>query len=445
MMKKGHLLTVLLVWLTMLPAEAQTLLTLDECLRMGIERNLGLSRRQNQMRRSKEAISESRSNLLPQINAYFNLNDNFKETTNVAYVPASDVFSVSEVMHYNAQGGLQLSMPLYNQSLYTAISVKKLLADIDGMQYEKARQDLIMQISRLYYLGQMTMEQIRLVDENIARLTQLRDITQSLADNGVALEVDVQRVDINLKDLQVRHKNAQSLHQQQLNTLKYLINYTAGADIALVTMATDAAPAMPQLTGVSAMLPELQLLQGQQEVSEKQVSLVKQGYLPTLNLTGQLAWNTFSDKFSGWLDGASAYNKWYNNYGIGLSLRVPVFDGLNKKYRLRQAKLDSENAHIQMEDTRLNFEKEYANAINDLENNRRTYEDQLANLRLAEQVYGVTADRYKEGLAGMTEVLQDEISINSAQNSYVQALYNCYTANLTLLKLTGQLDSLMKR
>jgi len=443
-MNKGTILAAIFACsLTVTTTKAQTVLTLSECLQTGIENNLGLTGQRNQTTASRDAIGEARANLLPQINGYFNLNDNFQPQTNVGYSPAAGSFVVSEMLQYNAAGGVQLSMPLYNQSLYTVVAVKRLLADISKMQYDKACEDLILQISRLYYLGQMTAEQIRLLNENIGRLSQLRDITKALYENDIVLEVDLQRIDINLKALRVSKQNAESLHQQQLNTMMYLINYSAASQIALTPINVSSEPSV-SLTGIDEQMPELQMLHGQLQLRQKQVSLVKQGYLPTLSLTGQLAWNTFSDKMSGWMDGSSSHNKWYNTYGIGVSLRVPIFDGLSKKYRIRQAKIDAKNAEIKLRDTQLSLQKEYLNAVEGLTNNKRNYEEQLENLRLAENVYHVTAERYREGLAGMTEVLQDEMSINAAQNAYVSAHYNYQTAALTLLKLTGKLESLLK-
>lgn len=435
--------TMSLLLTTQPTATAQTVLTLEECLNRGIEQNLSLAGKRNQTAASREAVGEARANLLPQINGFFNLNDNFEPQTNVGYSPAAGAFVVSEMLQYNAAGGVQLSMPLYNQSLYTAVEIKRLLADISQMQYDKAREDLVIQICRMYYLGQTTAEQIRLLEENIGRISQLRDITQALYENDVVLEVDLQRIDINLKNLRVNLKNAQSLHQQQLNTLKYLINYKADANIALSPIEVSQEPYV-ELTGVNGDMPELQLMRGQLGLRQKQVSLVKQGYLPSLSLTGQLSWNTFSDKAAGWLDGNSTYNKWYNTYGIGVSLRIPIFDGLSKKYRLRQAKIELQNAQTSLQDLEQNLHKEYANATEELTNSRRSYQEQTENLRLAERVYAVTADRYKEGLAGMTEVLQDEMSINAAQNAYVSAHYSYRNAALTLLKLTGRLDQLTK-
>ena len=46
----------------------------------------------------------------------------------------------------------------------------------------------------MYYLGQVTAEQIMLIKANITRLEELRDITQAFFDNGMSMEVDLKRV-----------------------------------------------------------------------------------------------------------------------------------------------------------------------------------------------------------------------------------------------------------
>ena len=113
------------------------------------------------------------------------------------------------------QPDCELQMPLYNQTVYTALSISKVLDEISRLSYEKAREDLMMQIAKMYYLGQATAEQITLVKANIARLEELRDITVAFYDNGMAMEVDVKRVNINLENLQVQYDNAQAMLAQQ--------------------------------------------------------------------------------------------------------------------------------------------------------------------------------------------------------------------------------------
>ena len=106
--------------------------------------------------------------------------------------------------------------------------------------------------------------------------------------------------------------------------------------------------------------------------------------------------------------------------------------------------MDILNLQLTQENTRKNMETQYANATNDLRNNQRNFKKQKDNYLLAEDVYAVTSDRYKEGIASMTEVLQDEMRMSEAQNNYISAHYNYRLTNLSLLKLTGRLDMLSK-
>ena len=170
--------------------------------------------------------------------------------------------------------------------------------------------------------------------------------------------------------------------------------------------------------------------------------MIRQGYLPSLALTGNFTYSAFTDKFGNWFRSGPS-NHWYNSSGLGITLRVPVFDGLERRSKIRKAKLDIENVRIAYDDALKSLRTQYLNAANDLMNCRRTFAKQCDNYRLAEDVYAVTTDRYREGIASMTEVLQDEMRMSEAQNNYVTAHYDYRVTNLTLLKLTGRLDSLL--
>ena len=122
-----------------------------------------------------------------------------------------------------------------------------------------------------------------------------------------------------------------------------------------------------------------------------------------------------------------------------------MFDGFDKRSRIRKAKIDVENARLSYTNALKNMETQYLNAINELQNSERNYRKQRDNCRLAENVCKVTNDRYREGISSMTEVLQDEMRVSEAQNNYLTAHYNYQIANLTLLKLTKQLDKLIKQ
>lgn len=436
-----QLLVIFTSLCVLVPVKAQDVLTLEECLRLGIENNLSLESSRNEIRKGEHTLSENRAKLLPQINAVAGFNDNFNPPVSVTDGSAyGNPYNVTKTLQYNASAGIQLQMPLYNQTVYTAVDIARTMNELNRLSYEKAREDLILQISKMYYLSQNTAEQIALIKENISRLNELSSITQAFYDNGMAMEVDVKRVNINLENQRVQYDNAQSMLTQQLNLLKYVIDYPADKEIALTPVDTENTTSV-SLTGLDNNQYELQLLQSKQKLAEQQRKMIGQGYIPSLSLTGSWMYSAYTDKAKNWFHSGSS-NHWYNSSGIGLTLRIPIFDGLDKRAKMKKAKIEIENAKLSYENALKNMQTQYLNATNELMNSQRNFRKQKDNYLLAEDVYQVTTDRYREGIASMTEVLQDEMRMSEAQNNYINAHYNYQVTNLSLLKLTGQLETL---
>lgn len=436
-----QLLVIFTSLCVLVPVKAQDVLTLEECLRLGIENNLSLESSRNEIRKGEHTLSENRAKLLPQINAVAGFNDNFNPPVSVTDGSAyGNPYNVTKTLQYNASAGIQLQMPLYNQTVYTAVDIARTMNELNRLSYEKAREDLILQISKMYYLSQNTAEHIALIKENISRLNELSSITQAFYDNGMAMEVDVKRVNINLENQRVQYDNAQSMLTQQLNLLKYVIDYPADKEIALTPVDTENTTSV-SLTGLDNNLYELQLLQSKQKLAEQQRKMIGQGYIPSLSLTGSWMYSAYTDKAKNWFHSGPS-NHWYNSSGIGLTLRIPIFDGLDKRAKMKKAKIEIENAKLSYENALKNMQTQYLNATNELMNSQRNFRKQKDNYLLAEDVYQVTTDRYREGIASMTEVLQDEMRMSEAQNNYINAHYNYQVTNLSLLKLTGQLETL---
>lgn len=62
---------------------SQEVLSLEECLNIGIENNLSLQTKRNDMEKGKYTLSENRARLLPQINGFANFNDNIDPPVSV--------------------------------------------------------------------------------------------------------------------------------------------------------------------------------------------------------------------------------------------------------------------------------------------------------------------------------------------------------------------------
>ena len=429
-------------------AQSDTL-TLKRCIEIGIENNLTLQQKQQDIHIAEIGQSENRHKLIPVIQGYANFVHNVERATSVTdgsnlskLLGVDAPYMVGQGLDFQTTGGFQLSMPLYNQTLYTGIQIADKMKKISEASYEKAKEDLTVEISKLYYLAQTTAKQIELIRSNIGRMESLKSITSAFYDNDMALKVDVQRVDINLENLRTQLTNAEAMYEQQLNLLRYTLDFAPDTPILLSTLKgyMDYDDSY-LLRGLSPDLYELQLLNMQSEVLEKQKKMINQGYLPTLSLVGATQWTAFTDKFENYFH-THPTNKWYNHTYWGLQLNVPIFDGLAKRNKSRKVAAQYTQLQTTIADTEKKLQTQYQNSLNDWHNNIRNAERQRENYRLAESVYLVTSDQYKEGVASMSDLLQDEMRMTEAQNGYISALYKYMVSELSLLKLTGQLNRL---
>ena len=429
-------------------AQSDTL-TLKRCIKIGIENNLTLQQKQQDIHIAEIGQSENRHKLIPVIQGYANFVHNVERATSVTdgsnlskLLGVDAPYMVGQGLDFQTTGGFQFSMPLYNQTLYTGIQIADKMKEISEASYEKAKEDLTVEISKLYYLAQTTAKQIELIRSNIGRMESLKSITSAFYDNDMALKVDVQRVDINLENLRTQLTNAEAMYEQQLNLLRYTLDFAPDTPILLSTLKgyMDYDDSY-LLRGLSPDLYELQLLNMQSEVLQKQKKMINQGYLPTLSLVGATQWTAFTDKFENYFH-THPTNKWYNHTYWGLQLNVPIFDGLAKRNKSRKVAAQYTQLQTTIADTEKKLQTQYQNSLNDWHNNIRNAERQRENYRLAESVYLVTSDQYKEGVASMSDLLQDEMRMTEAQNGYISALYKYMVSELSLLKLTGQLNRL---
>ena len=389
---------------------AQTM-TLKQCIETGLERNLGVRTVAEDVRTADVTRSENRSKLLPVIQAFGNFVDNVHRGTSVtdgsgiSKLLGMDVpYMKNQGLQYTVQGGFQAQMPLYDHTIYIGMKIADRMKELSQVSLDKAREDLTMQIAQLYYLAQTTREQIVLTEKNIRSLESLDSITHALRDNGVVLAVDVKRVNINLANLRVARDNALAVYEQQLNLIRFTLDLAPEAPLELEPLKTrEGRLEHVRYNGVSPMRYELQQIALQRQITEQQRKQIKAGYLPTLSLVGNLSWANFTDRFHHYFHDHES-NHWYNTTSWGL----------------------------------------YLNGLNDWQNNRRTVETQMENYKLAEEVYSVAANQYREGVTSMSALLQDEMSMTQSQTAFVNAVYKYLVSELTLLKLTGQLGELTK-
>lgn len=159
-MKKLFVLLLSFLWLSDVSGQ-QRVYSLKECVETGIRNNLSLKNSRLSVLKSKTALTKERSRLLPVLSADFQITDYLMKPANVTTgtllgndFPDDPAWQKIQSMQYAMTAGIRLGIPLYNQTILSAVNVARTMQELSNLSYEKAVEDLTVQISNVYYLAQ---------------------------------------------------------------------------------------------------------------------------------------------------------------------------------------------------------------------------------------------------------------------------------------------------
>jgi outer membrane protein TolC len=163
----------------------------------------------------------------------------------------------------------------------------------------------------------------------------------------------------------------------------------------------------------------------------------KFSYLPTVaafyNLQRNGQYNKSNESFTGhpWF--------WYNINQVGLNVNIPIFDGGQKKQKIKQSQLALEKLDNNLDNLKKGIDLEKTIAKNTLTNAILNMDIQEQNMELAEKVYNTEKKKYEQGLGSSFSLLQTDNELQQAQSNYFRSLYDAIIAKVSYLKALGKL------
>ena len=423
-------------------------LSLKDCVKQAVEKNIKIRTAKIDKEIGIEKKNEASASLYPKINLNSNFTDNVKLQKimvdgALVGAPGTEIpFTMGS--QYSATEVLNISQILYNQTAITALKLARKANETYDLNIRKSKEEVGVQVAKMYALALTTIEQQKLVEGNIDRSERLKKITGVTIEAGTGKQIDMDRVNVNLGNMYTQLSNSKAAYEQQLNTIKYLLQLPLDTPVELTdTVGTELLSIQPiQLNDFSSNV-NVQLLESQKQINSLNKKYINAGYLPSLSLSGQAAYQGQQNKFSTYFNNGSE-NKWYSYANFTVTLSIPVFDGFERRSKARQAEMDYRKSELTLKDTKESLSMDYRNALNTYQNNKTNVKRQKQNLSLAEKVYQETSLKYKEGVVTMSNLLQDETSLSNAQDGYLTALYNFKDSELKIMSLNGEINSLIQ-
>lgn len=422
-------------------------LSLQQCVKIAVENNINVKSARIDKEKTEYKKQETRAALLPKINLSGSFQDNLSLPTTVipgSFIgkPGTDI-AMQMGSQYNASASLSISQVLYNRTNLLALEITKKSEALSNLSVEKVSEEIAAEVARLYFLILTTTEQQKLIEGNIVRAEKLKNITKVIVENGIGKQVDIDRVNVNLENYYTQLSNTQATLEQQMNMMKYLLDIPQEQNIFL-TDKTD----VPMLQNTPALMSDfsnqvdIKLLESQQQTNLLNQKMVKSEYLPTLSVSGLFAYQGLKSDFK---DYFGSSNKFYPYSYLNFSLSIPLFDGFKKHAKSNQARLEYQKTQDKLDAAKESFSMNYKNALNNYINNKNNVSRQQNNLKLAEKIYDESSLKYHEGLTNMSNLLQDEISLNNSQSGYLTTIYNFRDSEIKIMSINGEIRNLYNK
>jgi outer membrane protein len=384
---------------------------------------------------------------LPQINGSIDLKDYIAIPTSLLPAqifggPDGSFIPVKFGTKYNATAGISASQLIFSSDYIFALKASKEFMNLSRISVTRSKSDLISQVSKAYYTVLISKQRINLLEAGLNRLKKSLSDTKAFNTQGLTEGIDVERLEVQYNNLTTERDKVLQLIGVSESVLKFQMGYAISDPIALSDSLNVGADSFQPLSTAKADItqrPDYQLLKAQQSLLDVDVKRLKWGYLPTLSAYGSYQYNAQRNTFNFGNDKNDPSKQWFKVALIGATLNLNIFDGLQRHYKIQQAKISSQKNINNIRNIELAGEMEASMAAINYNNAYATLLSQKRNMELAQHVVEVAQKKYSNGVGSNLEVVMAEASVLEAQTNYYGSVYDLLSASIDYKKATGAL------
>ena len=422
-MKRHFLLMLLLAALNM--AQSQRVWTFDECIDYALEHNLDIRKSQLARQQAEYQWKASRYAWLPTLSANAGEYLGFGQSPSYTGVYVSDNSS-------SASFGASLSLPLFQGlNLSNTLNADALNLQVSEMDQKAVLLSLKLNVMAFYMQVLYGKEQVEIARRQTELSVEQLQKTRELFENGRVAEADVYESQAQLASDRANLTQAESDLALNLLTLTQALELEDSEGFEISDPEDFFAGQVglfgtPQATIAYA-------LQNQPAMEAARLRLKKSYYDLKASKS---AWYPSLDFFAGYSNGLYHYfgdnnpntpvgeqMKRNSRAQLGLSLNIPIFNGMKTKYRVKMTELSIADQQINLENTEKTLHKEINQAYGNAKAAKQKMEALETSLEASRVAYDFAKAGFEVGKKTLLELNESKTRYHKAQSDLLQARY----------------------
>lgn len=411
-----------------LPEEA----SLEECIDFALENQANVQQALIDEEIGRRDIASALSGWYPQLNGSANYNRNIIVPTNVINNQPIQ-FGVRNTSNLL----LQADQKILDPSLIQASKAAKYVRLQNAQNTENSKINTIVSVSKAFYDVLTSEEQIRIIDENIGRITkQLKD-ARAQYETGLVDNTDFKRAQITLATTQADRKRTTEMLNYKYAFLKELVGLNPQHTLKL----NYENKSMEQEMLVDTMENlnyqrriEYRQLETTSQLQKINTSYNRWTFMPILGASYNYGWDFLNDRFS---------NLWSTHFPrsvFAINLNIPIFQGFRRNNEVKRSLLQEKRIDWDLVNLRNQINTEYEQALATYKSNLNDWKTAKDNVELSKDVYNTIKLQYDAGIKTYLDLMTAETDLRTTQINYLNAMYAVLSGKLDVQQALGSID-----
>ena len=412
-----------------LSASAQKKWTLTECIDYALQNNITLQQAKLQKQSATEERKQAKAALLPSLSASTNQSFGYRPwlENGVATVTNGTVNSKVNKTYYNGSYGINAQWTVWNGNQNrNQVKLGEVSEQQAELQTETTANNIQERIAQLYVQILYMNEAVEVNKQSLETSKRNEQRGKEMVEVGKMAKADLAQLTAQRAADEYTIVEAESNIANYKLQLKQLLELTGDEafDIEMLTAGDEQALAeIPALSTVYETAlggrPEIKNAQLGLKQSDIQMNIAKAGAMPTISINGGVGTSTASMSSQNW----DKQIKTNFDASVGASVSVPLFDNRKTKTAVNKARIQREQAQLELLDQQKQLYATIEGYWLDAETNQQKFKTALTTVESEQASYDLLEEQFRLGLKNIVELMTGKDRLLSSQQNKLQAKY----------------------
>ena len=398
--------------------------SLQECVDYALENNITILQGENAILTNEQNVDAANGQFLPSVSGFVG---HTVSLGNRELFPGQFVDRTDN----STNASISLSQTVFNGFRLTNLyKQSQLNLETSKLELNRIKDDISLNVVNAYLNVLFNIENLEIAQAQYDFSKKQLDQVRELVEAGVQPQANVYDAEATLSSDLQNVTVAENNYELALLSLSQLLQLPyEGFEVEVIELDNPSSELMYKNASpiVSYALDnryEIKVAQRNIENSALNTEVSKSGYLPTVSFNYAFGSNVF---FTNLVDTEDSFFNQLNNqkgHRFSLNVSVPIFSQFQNKTNVAKAKIQEENAQLNLKQAKLDVEANVQRAFADAKAALRAYEAAKSSLESQKIAFQNSQERYDIGAMNAFDLEQSRLRLVNAESSLINAKYD---------------------